>query len=83
MIENKSIESQYNTFTNNVRFYRKARKMTQETLAEQSHLSISYIKQIESGKIFKNVTFITLSNLSKALDVRIEQLFNQMEDETS
>ena len=49
--------------------------MSQEELAEKSDLSISYIKQLESGKIFKNLSLTTLLKLSKALNININKLF--------
>lgn len=75
MIDNKDLMEEYNIFANNVRFYRKKLKYTQEKLAEEADVSISYIKQIESGIEFKNVTLNTLLKLSKALNVNLKQLF--------
>ena len=51
--------------------------MTQEMLAERSDLSTSYIKQIESGKEFKNISLTTLLKISKALEIPIQQLFEK------
>ena len=39
--------------------------------------STSYIKQIESQKNFKNVSFITITNISKALNIDIADLFKK------
>lgn len=75
MISNKDIAEQYNIFSNNVRYYRKKCYMTQEELAEKCDLSISYIKQIESGKEYKNVSLTVLLKISKALNVNVEKLF--------
>ena len=49
--------------------------MTQEALAEEADLSISYIKQIENGIEFKNVSLTTMLKLSKALDIHVRDLF--------
>ena len=62
-------------FNENLKYLRKEAKLTQEQLAEKSDLSVSYIKQIESGKEFKNITFNTCYKLAKALDINIEQLY--------
>lgn len=75
MIGNKDLMEEYNLFSNNIRFYRKKLHYTQEELAERADVSISYIKQIESGKEFKNVSLTTLLKLSKALDTSIRKLF--------
>ena len=44
-------------------------------LAEKAELSISYIKQIESCKEYKNVTLTSILKLSKALGVSVDKLF--------
>lgn len=74
---NKDLLKQYQIFSNNVREKRKILNLTQEKLAEMSDLSISYIKQIESCKNFKNLTFTTMLKLSKTLGVSISDLFKE------
>ena len=56
MISNKELLAQYVVFSINLKMYRKKLGYTQEKFAEKCDLSISYIKQIESGKEFKNIT---------------------------
>ena len=75
MITNSSINEQYNTFRENIKFYRKNLNLTQEDLAEMADLSISYIKQIESTKEFKNISLTVILKLSKALNVSVDKLF--------
>lgn len=76
-ITNKELNKQYNNFCKNVKYYRRLNNMTQEKLAEEADLSISYIKQIESGKEYKNVTLNTQLKISKALNIKIKNLFNE------
>lgn len=75
MITNNVLHEQYDTFKQNIKYYRKKLNLTQEQLAEKADLSISYIKQIESNKEFKNVSFTVILKLSKALDVSVDKLF--------
>lgn len=75
MITNQDLLKQYTIFSSNIRHYRKLRRLTQEQLAEQAELSTSYIKQIESGKEYKNISLTTMLSLSKVLDVPITELF--------
>lgn len=75
MISSKEIIDQYSIISENIKIYRKNSNLSQEQLAEKSDLSISYIKQLESGKIFKNITLTTLLKLSKALNISINKLF--------
>lgn len=76
MIENKDLIKQYGIFSRNIKVYRKQNHLTQEMLAEKADLSISYIKQIESGTEFKNVSLTAMLKLSKALGITIRDLFN-------
>lgn len=75
MIGNKELMDEYNIFANNVRFYRKKLHYTQEILAEKADISISYIKQIESRKEYKNISLSMMQRLAKTLNVSIQQLF--------
>ena len=75
MIDNSLINEQYDTFRENIKYYRKKLNLTQEELAEKSDLSISYIKQIESNKNYTNVTLTVLLKISKALNKSLEELF--------
>ena len=69
----------YTNLVKNIKYYRLKANMTQEQLAEKSDLSVSYIKQIESGKEFKNITFNTFSKIAKALNIDVKELFNEIE----
>ncbi len=75
MIDNKDLINQYGVFSRNIKIYRKQNQFTQEMLAEKADLSISYIKQIESGTEFKNVSLTAMLKLSKALGITIRDLF--------
>ena len=75
MVSSKEIIEQYNIISKNIKFYRNKANLSQEQLAELADLSISYIKQLESGKIFKNITLTTLLKLSKALNINVNKLF--------
>lgn len=75
MLSNQDIAKQYTIFCNNIRYYRKKRSITQEELAEKCDLSISYIKQIESGKEYKNVSLTVILKIAKSLNVNVEKLF--------
>lgn len=59
---------------NRVRLVRKARKMTQQELADRSNVSRSAIKYLESGKGSSLATFL---NVVRALDLdeNLEQIF--------
>lgn len=73
---NKDLLKQYLIFSNNVKKIRKRKNLTQEELAEISDLSISYVKQIESSRDYKNLTLTTMLKISKALDTTISNLFD-------
>ena len=73
------MSNDYTNLVKNIKYYRLKSNMTQEQLAEKSDLSVSYIKQIESGKEFKNITFNTFSKIAKALNIDVKELFNEIE----
>lgn len=75
MLANKELLNQYNIFRKNIKYYRNIRNLTQEQLAEKADLSISYIKQIESCKEYKNISLNVMLKLSKALEINIQLLF--------
>ncbi len=73
------MSNDYTTLVKNIKYFRLKANMTQEQLAEKSDLSVSYIKQIEAGKEFKNITFNTFSKIAKALNIDVKELFNEIE----
>ena len=73
------MSNDYTNLVKNIKYFRLKANMTQEQLAEKSDLSVSYIKQIESGKEFKNITFNTFSKIAKALNIDVKELFNEIE----
>ena len=77
MITNHDLNLQYSIFSQNIKAFRKKNHLTQEQLAEQTDLSTSYIKQIESGKEYKNVSLTVMFKLSKALNTNIHCLFQE------
>ena len=72
-----SLYEEYNNLSQNIKIHRKRLNLTQEQLAEKAKCSTSYIKQIESQKNFKNVSFITITNISKTLNIDIADLFKK------
>ena len=80
MLSNVNMINQYTIFSNNIRYYRRKKGLTQEMLAEKAELSISYIKQIESCKEYKNVTLTSILKLSKALDIPVNELIYEKKE---
>lgn len=72
-----NIYNEYKNLSENIKEYRKKRDLTQEQLAEKAMCSTSYIKQLESQKNFKNVTFITITNICNALGIDTVDLFKK------
>jgi len=57
-----------------IKFYREARELTQEQLAEKIGINSKSLSTIECGQNF--VTAQTLENISSALNVSIKKLFD-------
>ena len=64
-----------------VYYYRKARGLTQERLAEKAGVHNTYIGQLERGE--KNATIGSLWKVSRALGVPVASLFELVEEEYS
>jgi transcriptional regulator with XRE-family HTH domain len=62
-----------------VRTLRLARSLTQERLAEAAGLHTTYISGIESGQ--RNVGFINIARLARALGVDLPTLMREVERE--
>ena len=61
----------------NIRKRRKIIKMSQETLADNAHVSRQHIYELEYGR--KSATVSTLYKLSKVLRVKIDYFFTAVE----
>jgi len=55
-----------------IRACRKRAALTQEALAEKAELSVVFISLLENG--WRTASFDSLVRISKALDVRLEEL---------
>jgi transcriptional regulator with XRE-family HTH domain len=60
-------------FGDAIRTIRKERKMTQQVLADQAHLTHNFISRIELGKV--NTSVVTLDKICKALDIEFKLLY--------
>ena len=78
-INNKYIADKYVTLISNIKYYRKKLNLTQEQLAEKSDLSISYIKQLELGHIYKNISFVSMAKIAIALGIEVDELFKDLQ----
>ncbi|MDQ0899951.1 helix-turn-helix domain-containing protein [Paenibacillus sp. V4I7] len=56
-----------------IRFYRKARKLTQEQLAESIPIDQAHLVRIERGSV--NITLETIEKISRALEIHPNLLF--------
>ena len=65
----------------NIRKYRKMRGITAQELADKSELSHQFIRSLEAIKIVKRPRLDTLFRISKALDIELRQLFDDIDDE--
>lgn len=64
----------YNTIRNNIRAYRKQKKLSSAQLAEMVGLSHDFIRQIQSEKAGYNFSVETFYKISIALGVGMDEL---------
>ena len=60
-------------FGRNVKYFRFHRHLSQADLAEKADISVTFLSNIERGKMFPKVE--TLSRLTESLDVDVFELF--------
>jgi transcriptional regulator with XRE-family HTH domain len=70
--EKKMIQKELKRFGDNMRRERKARKITQEKLAELADLNVRTIQKIEAGQT--NILITTAKRIRKALGCSWEKL---------
>lgn len=63
------------TIRKNINKYRIISGLTLQEVADKSNLSHGYIRDLESLKLDKTPSLETLCNISNALDINIERLF--------
>lgn len=67
----------YNTISQNIKYYRKPKGITQIQLAEEAKISISYLSKIEAAGLSKSLSISVLNQIANALDIDIEKFFNK------
>ncbi len=65
----------YDRVSKNIKKYRKLAGLTQQELADMIDLSMHYISQIESNRVKKYFTLITIGRIADVLKIDIAQLF--------
>lgn len=69
----------YYVFGKNLKKYRKLKGLTQEQLAERSLYAISFIKNIESEKVFQTFSVGTAYKFAQVLEIPLGKLFEEPE----
>ena len=67
-------------FGEKVRFYRKAKGLSQEDLSFKAELHRTYIGMIERAE--KNITLTNIEKIANALEIDIKDLFNGKKENT-
>ena len=62
-----------NLLGKNIKYFRFRKQISQSALAEKADISVTFLSNIERGKMFPKVE--TLSRITKSLDVKVFELF--------
>lgn len=65
----------YEIIASNIKNYRKLANMTQAELADKTNYSHEFIRRIEAPSSKKYFSIDTVVQISKALDINVEKLF--------
>ena len=66
---------EYKNLGNNIAFYRKKARLTQDELALKANLSRGYLSQIEAENVDKSPYLDMIFNIAKTLKIPVYKLF--------
>lgn len=66
----------FDIIRHNIKKYRKEKNLTQQQLADKSGLTMNYISKIESKKMQRGFTIVSLTRIADALELDIRKLFD-------
>lgn len=69
----------YTILARNLKKYRKKAGMTQEQLADKSLYALSFIKNLESEKVYQTASIGTAYKFAKVLGIPLSKLFEEPE----
>lgn len=64
----------------NIKKYREEANLTQQQLADKCGITMNYLAKIESSKMKKGFTIVTLGRIADALNIDIRELFKPMDE---
>lgn len=68
----------YNVVRYNIKKYRKLARLTQQELADKAGITMNYLSKIESPKMNRGFTIVTLGRIADALEIDIRNLFDEI-----
>lgn len=71
----------YTILANNLKKYRKQAGLTQEQLAEKSLYALSFIKNLESKKVYQTASIGTIYKFARVLNIPVSKLFEEDTDD--
>lgn len=72
----KDHNEKYRQLGLNISHYRKIRGLTQEKLADITHISRGHLSHIEAPKMTSSFSISLLFDIADALDIEVKQLFD-------
>ena len=71
-----SNEERFKIIAQNIKKYRKEKKLTQKELADKVGISLSYLSKIEATNCGKSFSLYVLFDISDALNIDIREFFD-------
>ena len=69
----------FDLIRHNIKKYRQISHLTQQELADRAGLSMNFIAKIESQKLQRGFTIVSLGRIADALKIDIRKLFDEIE----
>ena len=70
----------YDLVRHNIKIKRQNAKLTQQQLADRCGITMNYLAKIESSKMKKGFTIVTLGRIADALNIDIRELFKPIDE---
>lgn len=74
LVSQQELATSLKSLGNKIKYYRGIRKMTQEDLAEEADINVSYLAKIENGYINTSIRY--LIGISKGLKIKAKDLLD-------
>lgn len=71
----------FNVIRYNIKRIRESKNLTQQQLADKANITMNYLSKIESTKMQRGLSIVSLGRIADALGLDIRELFKPINEE--